>query len=687
MSASGDRDGNSNSEGLAELVIRHGRLPTTWLDSPVLRECLGQLTDLGANQLRAEPRRLAQRHTELAREAQETAARNYAVFIRSAEATRALSVELSRVEFTVESLLSDRLPRLTGRCAAFSESVGQLASRRRRVQLGLHRHAQVLEVLEIPQLLDTCVRNDYWEEALELVSYAKRLERGRGLLEAQVVTSVLDEVRRVSEQMLAQVAGRLRSGRLQLPDCLRLLGYLRRLAAYPEPQLRLHFLAARDAYLSGQLAALQEDDPYQHARQTAEDTRSMIFDTVTHYRAAFADQDPLLSSADGPASESGLLHCWLTHRVCLFLECLERDLGRGAGANGRLESLLSCCMYFGASLAKIGADFRPHLLDLFSRAAMTQLRVSIEIALKHFHSAVYSYALALPATAVAPANWDSGSGIEEFNEDNGSNIRGSIKASMGFNVDEIPPPNDLVNYPPLAVLLNGMLTGLNELRPCMSVCLVPALCSAVSDLMQRSVAVLAGWYSSETGALTPAERQGFALCCTAFKKCLLPHANRCLVSMCDQDMAAAYLGLTATQRATDLREFGCLDIETLCEPLKPFLSPENEQESKPTQSVDTGVVDEASSTGESIKQLPPNDSLPKMTTDSEKVDCLEASQTEDEMLPHNTDVQASESEAFTVEGGSRNDGSAETKAETDKVDSSLNSRRESMERHVTFNLD
>lgn len=523
--------------------------PDSWRDNPDFTAYLSELSSFGVEKLSREPERLAEERAQILQQTRELAFSNYQTFIRTADCTEHIYRDFGRVESSVSRLL-DKLPSFGERCRGFMKEAEEIGASRRMNSLTLNRHTEILEILEIPQLMDTCVRNGYYEEALELAAYVKRLEKKHSSL--PVIQGIVREVRQSTQLMLNQLLQQLRSNS-QLPVCLRVIGYLRRMDVFTEAELRVKFLQARGTWLNSILTAIPEDDPYFHITKTIEACRVHLFDIITQYRAIFSDEDPLLPPAGGQiaVNEAAIFHGWVVQKVAEFLETLDRDLQRGVG--GRLDSLLGQCMYFGLSFSRVGADFRGQLAPMFQRVAAETFRGAVKEAVEKFQEDMNLYTLiSLPSV-----------------------LGGTIPpVAPSTQPGTLQPPMSLLDFQPLACFLNNILTAFNDLRLCCPVGLAQDVTKCLEDALKLVTRQILVFHRAEESAFSSREKELFVQFCCAYAEDLLPFINRCLQVLFPPAQLALILGVPVTQ-LHKYSSLGCIDLAAVLEPLD-FVLPERE---------------------------------------------------------------------------------------------------------------
>lgn len=542
--------GEVEDEGLLASLFRDRFPEAQWREKPDVGRYLRELSGSGLDRLRREPERLAEERAQRLQQTRDLAFANYKTFIRGAECTERIHRLFGDVEASLGRLL-DRLPRFQQSCRNFVKEAEEISSSRRMNTLTLNRHTEILEILEIPQLMDTCVRNSYHEEALELAAYVRRLERKYSSI--PVIQGIVNEVRQSMQLMLSQLIQQLRTN-IQLPACLRVIGYLRRMDVFTEAELRVKFLQARDAWLRSILTAIPNDDPYFHITKTIEACRVHLFDIITQYRAIFSDEDPLLPPAMGEytVNEGAIFHGWVLQKISQFLQVLETDLYRGIG--GRLDSLLGQCMYFGLSFSRVGADFRGQLAPVFQRVAISTFQKAVEEAVEKFQDEMTSYTLISTAAILGS-----------------SNTPATVPATQPGTLQ---PPMVLLDFPPLACFLNNILVAFNDLRLCCPVALAQDVTGTLENALTKVTKTILAFHRAEEAVFSSGEHEIFVQFCTAFLEDLVPYLNRCLQVLFPPAQIAQTLGISPTQLSKH-GNLGHVNISAIQEPLA-FILPKRE---------------------------------------------------------------------------------------------------------------
>ena len=381
------------------------------------------------------------------------------------------------------------------------------------MSLTLARNTSLLEILELPQLMETVVRNGHYEEALQLHNYVTKLAKRQP--EVRILADIQTQVAASMRLMLGQLVGQLRA-QVQLPQCLKVISFLRRMDVFTEAELRLKFLQSREAWLSSVLAAVPRDDPYTHLTKTMELLRVNLFDIVTQYRSIFSDDTDHLTSVVAVATTEEkfdnrlLFTSWLSRKVQQFLKTIVEDLDAGVSS---FESVMGQAMYFGLSFGRVGFDFRPLLAPVFSAAIEKQFltKLAPDSAIK-----IVSESLTVLSLASLPP---------------------SPALISTLNTSAASPPLSLLDFPPLAHVTNSILTALNEIRLVVPLSSVTMVTRELQALLTRVTRTLLDYHTTAKTRMTSSETDGWGSMCAAVKNVLLPYIEVTSVNYLSRDIS------------------------------------------------------------------------------------------------------------------------------------------------------
>lgn len=539
---------------LSDLSEQDKSLINSWekLDDYIIELC-----GHGLEHLSREPESLALQCTRYRSQLEDVSCGNYRALIESFECAGAVREGVSDVRTRLDKLIV-ALPALATATRKFSANVAVVQKERERQLRTATESSRVLEILEMPRLMRTLIAGELYDEALELRDNSVKLAAMHP--NEKLIQDVCCEMNVLTQQMILQLLIVLR-GAVQLPVCLRIVGFLRRLDVFSEFTLRMLFLQCRGEWMRNSMEYASAPTPQARLVHLSDSSRAMVFEIITQYRAVFGDEDEeeaetafdgrrdpdtaLASTPNGDSKplpnfetrygmqSSTILYDWTSSCVADYLDRLEqglRDIRDGAALN----TVLQQAMYCGQSLGRVGADFRSALAPLFDEAVLRIYRSHLNAAQRQFETMIEDHRWAPVGSSAyrrerLSSAAEGGGAVNGSAEADGEGRRDDARGKKDSESNnQYDPPLGVLDSPPLAVFLNGILAALNELRLCAPLTLGKTLGALLRDALVDSAEFMSAVGGPGGVFLKRADRPHFAAMTMSLRDLCLPHAARCL---------------------------------------------------------------------------------------------------------------------------------------------------------------
>ncbi|GAM18167.1 hypothetical protein SAMD00019534_013420 [Acytostelium subglobosum LB1] len=395
---------------------------TTALDS-----LQNEMNTFSLEELMGEPQLLAKHREDTINQMKSLALQHYQLFIDNYNTLNYTYSQMNNINNRADNILTC-LQSVSTHCESFSSMSNGLTTKRSSVKNLLDNFPTLLDLLEIPQLMDTCVKNGYYEEALQLESYAKKIAKQYPNI--KVIKEIVDEVDKSTQSLIANLQQSLRVN-ISLTDCIKTIGYLRRLS-FKENELKTTLLHSRDQFLMNSIKFITDSNPVSYLTKLTDCCRTNIFDIVTQFNAIFSDSDDELQMDDY------ILNGWIEMKLQYYLATLEKTLPL-IKEGSSISYILENAMYYSMSMSRVGIDFRGLLPPIFEK-------VITSIFLSHTANAIHRFLETLKSF--------------RFQHQQSS----SSSSSGSSSTTTIAPPSSILKHPPLAILTNSFMTAFIELK-------------------------------------------------------------------------------------------------------------------------------------------------------------------------------------------------------------------------------
>lgn len=200
-------------------------------------------------------------------------------------------------------------------------------------------------------------------------------------------------------------------------------------------------------------------------------------------------------------------------------------------------------MYFGLSFSRVGCDFRPLLIPIFTKRVIANFEYFMQRATKNFEGNIESYTL--------------------INK-NHTGIPWKTKIE-----DENQPPESLLEFYPLAEYLNNILSAFNDLKVCAPLAVVKSIVKALQESLLKVAKAIFVFYGQEQQAFTSTSKDAFTRLCICFADDLVPFLQKCIHVVFPPNIIAAHIGINLQNLQKEQISF--LDRDIIVEPIKHLL--------------------------------------------------------------------------------------------------------------------